>query len=314
MDKSKNLSIAYEMKKRSGKKKFAKGGEVNESAKSEQRPMSSEEDKDSKMVGRNSGNKSPGEDSWGDNTTVKQAQKPSITKLSQPKIVGSGAFTVRSMNQRDENNNQGDSFYPESDKAQPKQRYNEEGADRQGPEISDKESQHNNKKAAYEQASESQYSEDVADDNMKKVQSPLGRYAEGGSVEDEMMDVPTEEADEERHSSLAAAIMAKKDRMKEILDSGSMDEDEAMRYYEGGQVEGSDESEVDLDLNSMEQPNKYYGRNENEVLKENYASDMEDMEQPEDSNEHGDEIDSDKHDMISQIRSKMSKQRQFKVR
>lgn len=89
------------------------------------------------------------------------------------------------------------------------------------------------------------------------------------------------------------------------------------KYYKGGQIEGSDEDQVDLNLNSMEQPNKYYPRNENEVLKENYDDDMKDMSQPRNSNLMGDSEESDsenKHDMISQIRSKMNRQRQFKQR
>lgn len=128
----------------------------------------------------------------------------------------------------------------------------------------------------------------------------INKLAEGGEVE---MD---------REDSVASAIMAKKDRMKQILDSGSMDEDEAMRFYEGGQVEGSDESMADIMSNGKEMPNAYFDRDE-EILKENYDSDMDGMSQPLDSNEHGDDINSDSHDMIGQIRSKM-RRKQFKDR
>lgn len=297
------------------KPKYAKGGYVNDQAKSEQIPMPEELDQDRKMVGRNSGKKALKDSHVSSDITIRQAQKPSITKLSQPKIVGSDAFSVRNRDQHEENQDQINSFYPESDRAQPKQRYDEYGAKRQGSDVSDMENQHGNGKEAYQMAVEDQYSEDVANDNMKKVQSPLGRFAEGGMAL-EMMDQPEEEAQMEHEDSIAAAIMAKKDRMKKILDSGSVDEDSAVKFYEGGQVEGSDESMVDIMSNGAEHPNAYYNRNENEVLKENYDN-MEGVSQPMDSNQKDDpreEDESDRHDMIGQIRSKMNKQRQFKVR
>lgn len=107
--------------------------------------------------------------------------------------------------------------------------------------------------------------------------------AEGGDVS------PRDEIEEEMHDSLAAAIMAKR-----------------RRFAQGGQV--------DLDLNSMEQPNAYYKANQ-EALKENYDSDMEDVSQPEDSNETADEREKsaeDKHDMVSAIRSKMRARKQMR--
>lgn len=70
----------------------------------------------------------------------------------------------------------------------------------------------------------------------------------------------------------------------------------------------ADGGEVDLDLNAEEQPNFYYKRNEDEVLKENYDEDMDDMSQPEDSNEHADERESDEeneHDDVENIRRRM---------
>jgi hypothetical protein len=38
---------------------------------------------------------------------------------------------------------------------------------------------------------------------------------------------------------------------------------------------------------------------------------MEHVDQPEDSNEHGDDIDEDKHDRVSAIRRRMKKERPF---
>lgn len=284
----KNLMIALEIRKKNAKKKMAKGGMVNESAKSEQRPMPDETDKDTSMVSRNSGNKAPKDDGVGSDVTVKQAQKPSITKLSQPKIVGSDAFSVRNRDQRDENNDQIEASAPASDKEQPQQRYNEVDADKSGPELSDMQKQHNNQKAPYNKAIEDQYAQDIADANMKKEQS----YAQGGMVKPDNRQ-PQPEADDMEHASIAAAIMSKR-----------------AKFAEGGMV---NDDMADIMENGKEHPNAYYGHNK-DILKENYMSDMEDVSQPMDSNEMNDpreDEESDKHDMVSSIRRKMNVKRQF---
>ena len=106
-------------------------------------------------------------------------------------------------------------------------------------------------------------------------------YADGGMLDEEMED--------EKHSSLAAAIMAHKKRKM---------------MAEGGQV--------DLEENSEEQPNQFYKQNEHEALKENYDQDLFHVDEPKDSNEHGDELsDEDEHDMVSAIRRKMRASKQF---
>lgn len=103
---------------------------------------------------------------------------------------------------------------------------------------------------------------------------PSAPMADGGMIDDE--------SDIEDDASLAAAAMYKK------------------RMAEGGQV--------DLKENSMEQPNKYYSLNEDEVLKENYDQDMDDADQPLDSNEHDpehQEMDDADESIIKSIRRKM---------
>lgn len=61
-----------------------------------------------------------------------------------------------------------------------------------------------------------------------------------------------------------------------------------------------------IEMNGKEMPNDYYHLNEHEALDENLDSDMFDVEQPMDSNEHGDRLsDEDSHDMVSKIRSKI---------
>lgn len=308
-----SLAIAYSIKRKNSRKKMANGGMAykNDSAKTESRPSTQETDNDSKMVSQNSNIKPANEDRSTDDPTVRQAQKPSTTKLSRPKMVGSDGFSVRDRDDVEKDLDRIDTEYPESDKAQPRKRYDEEGPNRQGSSVTDMQAQHNNRKAPYIKEVEDQYSEDVANPNMKKTESPLGRYAEGGMVH-EMDDQPTDEADEERHASIAAAIMMKKAKLKEHMDSGSADMDEMVRMYKGGQVEGSDESQTDVMLNGKEHPNAYVPRNKNEVLKENYMNDMKSVSQPEDSNEHGDSREdetSDPHDMIDMIRRKIKAKR-----
>lgn len=70
-------------------------------------------------------------------------------------------------------------------------------------------------------------------------------------------------------------------------------------YADGGEVECS------IEDNNEEQPNSYYPQNEDYALEFNPNESFLDEHQPMDSNEHGREIDSDEHDMISTIRRKM---------
>lgn len=299
-------------RKRPPKQIFAKGGYVNDSAKTEQRPMPDERDQDAKMVSRNSGKKAPGEDSWSDDPTVRQAQKLSITKLSQPKIVGSDAFSVRRRDQREENNNQMEAFPPETDRAQPQQSYDEVGAQDTGSDVSDMEDQHNNGRPPYNMAIEHEYAQDIAKANMKKEQS----YAMGGVVAGQ----PEEEADMEHEDSVAAAIMARRDKMKSM--HSDSDEDRMVMMARGGEIHShdsiysDDSSQADLSRNADEDANEEDQLSFNALRKENYSESegLEQLDSPMDSNEQDDDIESDKHDMVSQIRSKMNKQRQFKVR
>lgn len=131
----------------------------------------------------------------------------------------------------------------------------------------------------------------VMDEERPKRQGPkvpaldMKMMAEGGEIEEE-----------DRAESIVQAIMAKRamkrDAEGDIMHPG--DED-------------LEEGQVDIDDNAYEMPNSYYHQNEEAALKENYDEDMMDVDQPMDSNEHDVEIESDKHDMISQIRSKMKR-------
>lgn len=105
-------------------------------------------------------------------------------------------------------------------------------------------------------------------ENRQKEQAPKDSqgkdlYAEGGEVEDEIM-------------SIADKIMRKRKQANDI---------------------------ADLEANNEEVPAQYFEALNEGALKENY-DDIE-VSQPQDSNQHSVEIDSDKHDMIEAIRRKM---------
>ncbi len=98
-------------------------------------------------------------------------------------------------------------------------------------------------------------------------------YAEGGEVD-------------KHYDSIADAIMAKRKHRKMMAEGG----------------------EVDLEANSEESPNFEDQQSFEANGKEQY--DLDQLEaQPEDSNMHSVMLDSDEHDMISRIRSKMKAKR-----
>jgi hypothetical protein len=208
-----------------------------------------------------------------------------------------------------------------------------------------------------------------------------GQYADGGIAHEEDMQ-PEDEEHMEHHDSIAAAIMAKRDRLHAHIDSGAMDEDHAaeammadggildsaedtldpsvglgkmagIKLADGGILDSAEDtldpsvglgkmagiklakggeilkdsgkilsadsiypsksSQADLSRNHDEDANMEDQTSFNALRKENYSSSNLDIDQPEDSNEKGDEREanrSDKHDMIAKIRAKRSK-RQF---
>lgn len=289
----KNLATAYGVQR---KKKMAKGGQVNESAKSEARPMPDETDKDSASVSRNDTKKALSQSGWTDQPTVAQAQsKPRVQPIKHPKMVPSNAFSARL---RDQESDLETSAKPNNGpQQQPPAIDNEEGADRKGPSVPALKMKKMAKGGMInEEVSMSKSEEDMeehpagleSDDDSKKpsnseiMSNHVEMLADGGMINHD-------EVEDDLHDSIAAAIMAKKDRMK---------------MAEGGQV--------DLDSNAEEQPNSYYHQNEDAALKENYDEGMDNLKQPMDSNEHGHELsDEDAHDLVSKIRMKMAARRQF---
>lgn len=271
------LSIAYGIK-RKNKKKMAKGGMVDESAKTEQRPMPKEQDKDAAMVSRNSSKKPMADSKWTDQPTVKQAQKPSRQPLKHPKMVPTNAFSVKLRDQEDDL----------MDSAAPA-KYADGG-------MIGKQAEH---RAELDKES-ADWAQDLAHHEVDKMAPKEdmhkdAKYADGGEVEDEEMAI-------DHAASIASAIMSKRRQSRQ--DSGSEDEDQAEMYADGG--------EVDLSINADEEPNHEDQYSFEALKKENYSESegLEQMSSPMDSNEHGDsrEMDSENdHDgrLVSAIRRKM---------
>jgi len=245
-------------------------------------------------------------------------------KIKHPKMVKSDVLQVRLRDEEDDL--QSSAATNEGPQRQPPEVDNEEGADRQGP-TPPKQPLHTknlNKYAKggmaedadhsgniHNKAVDDEYGGEVEEDmqvepkglqedddqegqSMEKIYSDEPMLAEGGIAE---------EAEEEHHDSIAAAIMARRDRMKAEVDSGAHDEDLAARYADGG--------EVDLDLNATEQPNEYPPMNGDALEWDEDSEAIHSKDQPMDSNMHGDDIPADENDMVSSIRRKLKAKRSF---
>lgn len=284
-----SLAMAYSISKSNKrKKKMANGGEI--SAASEKRPMPDQMHDDSKQANMAS-NKPAKNDSWTDRSTVAQAQKPSKTTLKHPRMVPSNTFSVRLRDQEDDlemsakpNNGPQEQPPKEDNESDPKKRGQAPHPMKmmaEGGMINKKVSMKSSEMDNLDEPEGLQEDDDMMSPSEKEIMAD--HFADGGMIDDQ----PEPEAEDEQHDSLVSAIMAKRQKMAE-----------------GGQV--------DIDSNNEEQPNEYYDRNENAALKENYDSDMDDVSQPMDSNEHDHHIISDLHDMVEKIRVKMNRKRSFR--
>lgn len=167
----------------------------------------------------------------------------------------------------------------------------EEGQNRQGP---------MHKKMPPHYLASRMYHDDEANEDHDEEMNAAS-FAEGGHIGESQDNY----ADDGEHDSIAAACMARRDRLHAEIDSGAHDLDEAAMMAEGG--------EVDLSINHDEEPNNEDQMSFQALKKENYNSSNLDVEQPEDSNLMGDSEEDEsenKHDRISAIRSRMAK-RQF---
>ncbi len=328
------LAIAYSVKRK--KKKMAEGGMAykNDSAKTESRPMPSERDNDAHEVKLSDHMQSLKQSNWTDNPTVKQAQnRPRLQPIKHPRMVHSDVLSARLM--RDEDFLQS-SAAPAQPEEQPPQADNEEGPDRHGPDVPalhmkkmakggmineeismhEAEEDHEQHPAGLESDNDEMKPRDaeIMSDHMQLL-------AEGGMAEQEM----------DHEDSLAAAIMAKKERQSR-LDSDS-DEDRMVMMALGGEIleEGGDihshgstdthesADQADLSRNADEDANEEDQLSFDALRKENYSESagLNQLDQPSDSNEHGDPRErsqEDEHDMVSSIRRKMAMKRQFPTR
>jgi hypothetical protein len=202
--------------------------------------------------------------------------------------------------------------------------HDEEGQKRQGPDVPDMEDEHSTGRKPYAKGGDIQYEDSMENEDHDMEMNPA--HDEHSEDDSEMQ--PEHEEEEEHHNSIAAAIMAKKDR--KALQMSDSDMDEMIRLYEGGEImerrgkilsHGSfdtheDADQADLSRNADEDANEEDQMSFRALEKENYSESegLKQLDSPMDSAQHGDdeEMESEnQHDMISKIRSKMKKTRQF---
>lgn len=273
-----DIAIAYGVKRKP--KKMAKGGMANESAASEARPMPEERDKDAAMVSRNDAKHALPASA----PDYQAPPKPKTQPIKHPRHVPIAGTSLRLRNQEDDllisakPNNGPQEEPPTVD--------DEEGADRQGPDVP---ALHMKKMA------------EGGEIEKPRMKLPMEEMPEESRprLDHDQMDIPDEEQEEEHHSSIAAAIMAKRRRM---ADGGILSHDS---------IYTSDAEQSDLSRNADEDANEEDQLSFNALRKENYSESpaLAEAEHPEDSNLHGDpreDEESDKHDRVSRIRAKMA--------
>lgn len=149
LKKTREAKIAYHDQE-ANRTYHAEGGSV--SASNERRPMPNERDNDSHMVSQNSGKKPASQDGWTDRPDIKQSTKGmKVTKIKHPKMVPQSGYTARL---RDEEDDLQDTASPGPYGAQPPKRDDEEGPDRQGPEVRDMQDEHSTHKKPYAKGGE----------------------------------------------------------------------------------------------------------------------------------------------------------------
>lgn len=133
-------------------------------------------------------------------------------------------------------------------------------------------------------------------DHLTDIKRKKMMLAEGGMISPDHGDM--DQAHEMKHMR-----MEKEGRLPSSIAEAVMERRKMKMMAEGG--------EVDIDENEEEMPNEYYKLNK-KALGKTYGEDPDKLHQPEDSNEHSEEIDGDEHDMIDSIRRKMSKKRMMR--
>lgn len=284
-----SFAMAYSMKNKT-KKKMAKGGLVDDQAKSERHLMPSSREKSATNIEQNSGNKALVDSKMTDQPERQQSMRgPKSVMLSRPPLRGSDSFSVRYRDEIEDDLRRMQSEAPSKKDAMPKASYDDKNAQKQGPSTPDLKLKMMAKGGLVSGVVPmDEADEDELEEGMDKSSSsdapPVDEYmaskfAAGGFVDDQYDD----ELQDEHDSSIAAAIMARK------------------RMAEGGVVT--------IDQNAEETPSVMRSRNF-AALKENYDDDVDDVFQVEDSNEEGDKLDDEDENSMStaqKIMRRMSK-------
>lgn len=152
---------------------------------------------------------------------------------------------------------------------------------------------------------------DLSPEEMNMIHEHRRKMAFGGAVDSApSTHVSPFEAEEE--NSLARRMIEAEHEREALANGGLVSFEESEEYNSPVSIADeimrkrrmSDGGQVDLEANSEESPNFEDQQSFKANGKEQYDLSQLDP-QPEDSNEHGDDIDSDEHDMVSQIRRKM---------
>lgn len=285
-----DLAIAYSLKRKA--KKMAAGGPV--SAKTEKRPMPTTKANDAHIVAQNDTKKPLKESTWVARPDKVASNRVHTTPIKHPRMAQSTGFSTKLLNQEDHLEQA--AKVNDGPQHEPKEDYNEEGADRHGPkvhkmkmmakggEINDEISMHEAEEDhVMHPAGLESDNDEMA---IPEEESMAGHFADGGHVDEDEMAL-------DHHASIVAAIMAKRAAKHAFADGGEVDIDE-----------NAEESPAD--------PDQYDDQNMEAAMKENYDEDMDDAHQPEDSDEHGDSEEDEsenKHDksIVSKIMAKKRK-------
>lgn len=245
---------------------------------------------------------------------IKRSNDPELAKKHQKYFLDAGRSLPKKklaeggMLKRDESDLMDYEDPSEDEGAANARSRNEEDPDRQGPIVSDMEDEHSTGRKPYAHGGDIQY-EDAMDhiDHDTEMNPAHGLYSN-----DDSEDQPMDEAEEEHHDSIASAIMAREERQMHLKSDSDMDKE--LMMAEGGDILShdsiySDDSDmVDLSRNHDEDANEEDQLSFNALRKENYNDSNLHVDQPEDSNEHGDseEHNAEDHlDMIDKIMSRM---------
>ena len=328
-----SIAIAYDIKRKNAKKKMAEGGPI--SVKAESRPMPSSEGVDKSEISHNSSKHKLTQDKMLSRPDIMQSEhgsKPKLQPINDMSMAKSSIIKAHKVDALGRRLDQiekhlmghdvpkladgGDVERGDLPQAQEEAQHDEDAAHEEHDEDmyaeggmalhdADHEGDVHHKAVDHEYGDGAEEDMDPSihpgDGDDMEMSPPVDEYmakrmARGGMAH-EMDDIDVEEMEDEKHSSIAAAIMAKKHAGKQ-----------PKMMAEGG--------EVDLDHNAEEEPNHEDDESFEALKKENYdeSDGLKALHDPMDASEHGDDREMDeenKKDMINAIRSKMKSRKQF---